>query len=183
MSSDAGEALKARSQVAVGEIAAALGHLDDADLEALIARLLQANRIFLSGQGRSGLMLRAIGVRLMHIGLCIFVAGESNTPAIGPGDLLIAVSSSARTATTLEHLAVARRAGAETALITAVAAGDDLADCRLWLPVRCKVATVQHAGSLFEQSVLVLGDCLAWYVQQAKAVGDDALSARHANLQ
>jgi len=42
---------------------------------------------------------------------------------------------------------------------------------------------VQHAGSLFEQAILLLGDALAWHVQQRLGVADAQLDARHANLQ
>ncbi|RYF64320.1 MAG: SIS domain-containing protein, partial [Comamonadaceae bacterium] len=138
---------------------------------------------FLSGQGRSGNMVRALAIRFMHIGVQVHVAGEPTTPAIGAGDLLVAVSASARTKATLEHIQVARKVGAGVALVTTVADAPDSIDRVLRLPVRSAVPSAQHAGSLFEQTILLLGDSLAWHVQRQLGVDDAALDARHANLQ
>jgi 6-phospho-3-hexuloisomerase len=53
---------------------------------------------------------------------------------------------------------------------------------RLHLPARTVVPTGQHAGSLFEQSLLVVGDALCRRVQAELGVPTSALDARHANL-
>jgi 6-phospho-3-hexuloisomerase len=48
-----------------------------------------APKIFLAGAGRSGLIMRALGTRLMHLGKTVYVVGESTTPSIQAGELLI----------------------------------------------------------------------------------------------
>lgn len=176
-------ALRARYAAVIEEHRQVLDALDDAQLGALATAVLGASRVFFSGQGRSGNMVRALAIRLMHIGVQVHVAGEPTAPAIGAGDLLVAVSASARTKATLEHIAVARKAGATVALVTTVRQPPEGADTVLCLPVRHGVGTVQHAGSLFEQAILLLGDALAWHVQQRLGVADAQLDARHANLQ
>src|ERR1700738_269625 len=65
----------------------------------LVPALRKANRIFVVGAGRSGLALRAAAMRLMHLGLNVFVTGETITPAIQKGDLLLAASGSGTTST------------------------------------------------------------------------------------
>jgi 6-phospho-3-hexuloisomerase len=163
--------------------------LDAVEIDALACAMMDAERIFFSGQGRSGHMTRALAVRLMHIGLTVYVAGEPSAPAIGAKDLLIAVSASAGTKATLEHIRVARGCGAKVALISAkkrdsgIAGTVDIADLYLTIPARSVVSTVQHAGSLFEQTVLLLGDAIAWHIQQKLGVDDRLLNERHANLQ
>lgn len=153
------------------------------EVDALAAALVGAKRVFLSGQGRSGNMVRALAIRFTHIGLAVNVAGEPTAGAIGPGDLLIAVSASATTKATLEHMRVAKQKGAAVALVTTVQREVEHADLRLTLPIRSTVPTVQHAGSLFEQAFLLVGDALAWDVQQRLGVTDRTLDERHANLQ
>ncbi len=53
------------------------------------AMIEDAPRIFVSGAGRSGLIMRALGTRLMHLGKTVHVVGESTTPSIQAGELLI----------------------------------------------------------------------------------------------
>jgi 6-phospho-3-hexuloisomerase len=172
-----------RLAVIVDEHRNVAGALDAAEIDALVRAMTDARRIFFSGQGRSGLMIRALAIRLMHVGLTVHVAGEPSTPAIGAGDLLIAVSASAGTKVTLEHMRVARDSGAGVALVSTKKPDSGNADLLLTLPVRSAVPTVQHAGSLFEQAVLLLSDAIAWHLQKKLGVDDRLLNERHANLQ
>jgi 6-phospho-3-hexuloisomerase len=50
------------------------------------------------------------------------------------------------------------------------------------IPAGTGVATVQHAGSLFEQACLILGDVLCGAFQTLQAIPDQELDRRHANL-
>lgn len=172
-----------RLQQVVDELGAMAAQIDGAQLNALADILHQAPAVFFSGQGRSGLMVKALAIRLMHIGLKVYVAGESSTPAIAEGEWLVAVSSSAKTPATLAHIAAARQAGASIALISAAEAPTIQADLTLVLPARSQVPTSQHAGSLFEQSLLLAGDAMAWRVQHLRGQADAQLDRRHANLQ
>ena len=40
------------------------------------------------GLGRSGLVARAFAMRLMHLGISVYVVGETTTPALSPEDCL-----------------------------------------------------------------------------------------------
>jgi 6-phospho-3-hexuloisomerase len=51
------------------------------------------------------------------------------------------------------------------------------------IPAGSAVPTVQHAGSLFEQSLLILGDAIACQVQQQLGIDEGLMNERHANLQ
>jgi 6-phospho-3-hexuloisomerase len=172
-----------RLTVIVDEHRAMIEALDAAEIDALVRAMMDAKRIFFSGQGRSGQMTRALVIRLMHVGLAVHAAGEASTPAIGAGDLLIAVSASAGTKATLEHMRIARSCGARIALVSTKKPDPGAANLSLTLPARSVVSTVQHAGSLFEQAVLLLGDAIAWRLQKKLGVDDRSLDERHANLQ
>ena len=80
----------------VNEIESVLRHLDTDHVNHIAASLLQAPRIFVVGEGRSGLMGRAFAMRLMHLGATSYVVGETITPAIQEHDVLVAISGSGK---------------------------------------------------------------------------------------
>lgn len=159
-----------------------LGTQHDA-LDRLVEAILGASRVYLTGVGRSGLTARAIAMRLMHIGVDAFAVGEVATPGIGAGDLLLAVTSSGR-GTIADQARIASGVGASVAAITTRAEGDlqSLSSATIVLPIRADVPTRQHAGSLFEQSALVIGDAVCRVVQERLGVPTAVLDERHANL-
>ena len=57
----------------------------------------KVKRTFVVGAGRSGLVARSFGMRLMHAGLQSYIPGETVTPAINKGDLLVAISCTGET--------------------------------------------------------------------------------------
>ena len=73
--------------------------LDEGELEELERRVLAADRVFVAAAGRSLLAIRGFAMRLMHFGFTAYVVGETVTPAIQPGDLLLIASGSGSTAT------------------------------------------------------------------------------------
>ena len=168
---------------AVVELSALQKYLKESELESLAEKIIHANTVIFTAQGRSGNMARALAIRLMHMGIRACVAGEPSTPAIGEGDLLIAISGSAKTAITLNHLQTARKVHAATALISTKTENPMLSDCYICIPAKTEVTSIQHAGSLFEQAVLLVGDAISRAVQDALGVSSQSMDARHANLQ
>lgn len=162
-----------------------------ADEIAQLATILRdARRVFVLGLGRSGLALQMTGMRLMHVGLTVHVVGDVTTPAIGAGDVLLVASGSGTTGGIVRATENAVRAHAHVVSITADPAS----------PVaRASVATVtvpaagkrdrsgersaQYAGSLFEQSVVVIGDAIFHTLWAASGATADDLWPRHANLE
>ncbi|MFC7549779.1 6-phospho-3-hexuloisomerase [Plantactinospora sp. GCM10030261] len=177
--------VRSRSDRVLREVRAVVESVDPTSLAALWAALDRSTRTFFTGQGRSGLMARAIAVRWMHLGRTAHVAGDPVTPAIGAGDLLLCLSANGRTATTVRHARTARAAGARVAVLTANPHGElsEAADLVVTIPVGSAVRTAQHAGSLFEQASLLVGDVLCGALQVTDAIPDGDLDRRHANLQ
>ncbi|MEU9888291.1 SIS domain-containing protein [Sphaerisporangium sp. NPDC051011] len=167
----------------VAEIAEIVDALDSAALDAFVAALRDAPRLHCTGIGRSGLSTRAIAMRLMHIGKEAFVVGEVATPGIREGDLLVAVSSSGRGSILRQAQAARERGARVVAVTTRPNELTELAEVSLLLPARAEVETRQHAGSLFEQAWLVVGDAVCAAVQADLGVPKEDLDRRHANLQ
>ncbi len=157
------------------------------ELAGMFAAIQQARRAFVLGEGRSGLIMRMLAVRLMHLGIPTFVVGETTTPAIESGDLLIACSGSSETAVTCLLAEKASAAGATIAAFTAEPASrlGQIAKVKVTVPTQHKrrsgaVKTAQYGASLFEQCTLVLCEAIVLDLTPAK---QDDLVARHANLE
>lgn len=65
------------------------GTISDDDVETFIHELLSAKRVYVIGAGRSGLVAKAFAMRLMHLGLKAYVVGETITPAMNVGDVMV----------------------------------------------------------------------------------------------
>ena len=140
-------------------------------------------RIFVYGAGRSGLMIKAFAMRLAQAGRTVFVVGETVTPAITEGDLLILASASGTTPSVLRCANTAKEVGATVYSLTAssdsplAALSDELVSFRT--PTKDSVSSLGIMGTLFEQAVLLFCDAVI------EALGEDAakMRTRHANLE
>lgn len=162
----------------------------ESELDEARLAILKAKRIFTFGAGRSGLALKMAAMRLMHLGLRVHVVGETTTPAIEAGDLLLIASGSGTTAGAVHAAQVAKRAGAMLLVLTTAQASPlgMLADHRICIPAATKQAhggtiSQQYAGALFEQSVLLLTDAIFQHLWREGGESAESLWTRHANLE
>ncbi|GGM64241.1 6-phospho-3-hexuloisomerase [Microbacterium saperdae] len=175
------------------EVDAALRSLAETDAAAIAAladAVHDADRVFLLGAGRSGIALRMTAMRLMHLGLTVFVVGDTTTPAIERGDLLLTASGSGTTTGIVRAAAVAHELGAAVATITTAPASPVAALSSVIVTVpaagkldRSGTASAQYAGGLFEQTVVLLGDALFHTLWQRSGLSADELWPRHSNLE
>ena len=77
------DALQIAGRELLDRIAAVMAKVDWAGFLELADMLPRARHTFVTGAGRSGLVARSFGMRLMHAGLPAFVPGETITPASG----------------------------------------------------------------------------------------------------
>jgi 6-phospho-3-hexuloisomerase len=66
----------------LAEVAACVRQVSAESLAWAEALVEAAPRIFAAGAGRSGLGVRALGMRLMHLGKTVYVVGETTTPSL-----------------------------------------------------------------------------------------------------
>lgn len=172
------------------ELAGAVDGLKDDQLAALVTEIQQAGRVFVTGGGRSGLALKMHAMRLMHLGLTVHVVGETTTPAIGSGDLLIVASGSG---TTAGAVAAAEMASSVRARVAALTTDGDstlagIAHSVVVIPAAQKTdhggtASRQYSGSLFEQALLLVLDAVFHTLWQSDGTPAEDLWPRHANLE
>ena len=172
----------------LGEVAACVRQVSTESLVGAEVLMETAPRVFVAGAGRSGLCMRALGMRLMHLGKTVYVVGETITPSISTADLLILGSGSGRTTGLLAMAEKAWNQGAQILLFTTDATSPlaQLADHRIVIPapsLREAEGSLQPMGSLFEQSLLILCDSLILRLMQRTGVGAAQMLERHANLE
>ncbi|KGO87599.1 6-phospho 3-hexuloisomerase [Flavobacterium rivuli WB 3.3-2 = DSM 21788] len=163
------------------------------DLETLVPfinYIRQSPRIFILSAGRSGFAMRSFAMRLMHLGLTVYFVGETTTPAIQQGDLLIAASGSGTTAGIVRAAEKATSTGASLVALTTNTASPlaKLANHVVYIPAAEKEdhggdKSKQYAGSLFEQFLLLLMDAVFQSLWKLDGTPAEELWKRHANLE
>jgi 6-phospho-3-hexuloisomerase len=161
-----------------------------AALDASAERIRDANRVFVLGAGRSGIALQLTAMRFMHLGLTAHVVGEVTAPAIIEGDVLVVASGSGSTDGIVRAAQTAVDVGAEVVAITADASSElaKLATVTILVEAARKLdrdsaVSAQYAGSLFEQTVVTIGDALFHSLWQESGLSADDLWPRHSNLE
>jgi len=170
--------------------------IDSADMTAtpeLLDVIGKAKRVFVTGAGRSGLMMRSFAMRLMQIGVDTYVVGETTTPQIERGDVLVVGSGSGQTGGPVSFANIARHAGGRVVAITAAAKSPlrELAEIVVTLPAPTPKSSnnhdvppsVQPLGSLFEQMLLIYVDALIIMLMETMGVDADTLMSRHTRLE
>ncbi|GGK00675.1 3-hexulose-6-phosphate isomerase [Lentibacillus kapialis] len=182
-------AQKSSSQI-IQELKYSLSTISEEEAKQLAENFLKAERIFVSGTGRSGLMLKAFAMRLMHLGFKVHVQGEITAPAITKGDLLLTGSGSGSTATPLAAAQSAKKQGAKVVLITVQKESPigELSDDVLTINAPNKIweesfQSVQPMGSLFEQSLLITLDAIILLLMTETNRDSEDMLKRHANLE
>lgn len=177
---------------AAEEMKAAAGGADPKEIGRLAKEIAKARKIVLHGVGREGLMMRALAMRLYHMGLDAHVAGDMSCPPVGRGDLLIVSAGPGHFSTIEPLMGGASKAGARTACVTAQPKGKVPRACHtvLTIPAQTmaddtapKAASVLPMGSLFEGAQYLTFEVLILMLRDQLKVSPTAMRKRHTNLE
>ena len=175
---------------ALDEIRAVLEAGADVEANRLCDELLRARRIATYGVGREGLMMRALCMRLMHLGLDAHVVGDVTTPPLGIGDLLVVSAGPGTFSTVYALLGVARDAGARAVVVTAQPDGPTprSADGVIHLSAQTMAddrggGSVLPMGSLYEAAMLVFFDIVSILLRERTGQTMEGMRERHTNLE
>jgi len=176
--------------------------ISDDEAEKFILELLSAKRIYVIGAGRSGLVAKAFAMRLMHLGLHAYVVGETITPALNKGDVMVIFSGSGRTKTVADLAETAREIGGRICLITSNADSriGKIADCTVIIEHQRDAVADDAAefeirqmmgdhksfaplGTLFETASMVFADAVISRMMEITKVDESALKNRHTNIE
>jgi 6-phospho-3-hexuloisomerase len=189
-----------------GKIGETARSLDTDETGAFVDAILAAERIYVTGAGRSGLVARAFAMRLMHLGMEAYVVGETITPALRKGDLLVAFSGSGETHSIVEFCETAQALGGRVCLLTAVPdstlgrTADLVVDLGVAAPpvpeipgqYEVRQLTGQYRsvspefapfGTLFEMTALIFSDAALSALMELKHCSLDEIKGRISNIQ
>jgi len=184
------------------KIRAIANSISDEDVEKFIAEILNARRIYVMGAGRSGLVAKAFAMRLMHLGMHAYVIGETITPALNRGDLMVVFSGSGKTKTVADIAETGKEIGAHICLITANADSrigriadcmviieqyrDDVKDDAAEFEIRQMLGdhkSFAPLGTLFETASMIFADAVISRLMEITQTDETALKNRHANIE
>jgi 6-phospho-3-hexuloisomerase len=162
--------------------------------------LNDSKKILVVGAGRSGLAAKAFAMRLMHLGFNVYVFGETITPALGEGDLVISISGSGITKVVVTTSSAAKDVKAKIMAITSHSDSPlaKLADHVIIVPGRTKMAAEEDytirqilgeheplapLGTLFEITLNIFLDSVIAELMQRLGKTEQDLRKRHATIE
>ncbi len=175
--------------------------LDKEAIKAMLQKTIDGNQVFVMGAGRSGLVAKAFAMRLMHLGLRVYVVGETTTPAVLPQDVVIAISGSGETRTIADLGKLAKDIG--STLITITSKKDStlskISDIAVIIPSKTKndpdeagylerhmrgdYKNMPPLGTSFEITSLVFLDSVVGQLIMLTGASEAELKSRHTNIE
>lgn len=107
----------------VNDVRDAINSLDQNKITKILALLRNAKKngrkVFVMGEGPSGLVARALAMRLAELSYNVFVIGETITSAVEQEDIFIAITGSGKTPLVVEAAKIAKeKVGAKIIAVT-----------------------------------------------------------------
>ncbi|MDE0002941.1 MAG: 6-phospho-3-hexuloisomerase [Rhodospirillaceae bacterium] len=177
------------------ELRRTLNQISCEEVAVLVREVTGARRLFVAGAGRSGLVMRSFAMRLAQLGRHAHVVGETTTPSVESGDLLLIGSGSGVTDRLVLYAGKAAEVGARVAAVTAEPASPTarLADVVVVIPAPTPKSpqktgghgnrSHQPMGTLFEQSLGVMLDACVMLLMARLEETERGMEGRHANLE
>lgn len=179
------------NNIIIEEINKTLDSISENEVLNLVKQIDKADKVFFVGVGRVLLSLKSVAKRLAHLGVNAIVVGEITEPAITENDLLVVASGSGESA---YPLIIGEKAKGFKATVFHIGSNpnssmEEFSDYFLRIPVQTKlnlseeIKSIQPMTSLFEQSLLLLGDIVSLMISKNKNINIEELWEYHANLE
>ena len=178
-------------QTILEECETALGKVKEDDVKQFIELLLETEKVFFIGVGRVKLAVEAFAKRLAHLGIATYIVGQITEPAMTDKDMLVVASGSGES---LVPVAIARKAKQIGGKVVHLGSNPQsslapITDLMVRIPVQTKlyladeIQSQQPMSSLFEQTLLLLGDTIAKMIVEKEQIELKSLWQFHANLE
>ena len=175
----------------LNELNNVLDRVPNEQINELISLLKSSDKVFFVGVGRVRLSLEAIAKRFAHLGINCVIVGEITEPAITDKDTLIVGSGSGES---VYPISIAKKAKQFGAKVVHIGSNPDssmkeFTDLMVRIPTNTKlylddeISSNQPMTSLFEQSLLILGDAIAVQIVRNDNLDLKNLWNYHANLE
>lgn len=178
------------STIILTELTDTLSNVDYQDVRDMVNLFLNAHHVFCDGLGRSGLCCRAFAMRLMQLGIDVFFVGDTMTPAIQDGDLLLICSGSGSSPALISRAEKAKKTGAKLALVTSKPNSQlaKISDSIVTIAAPAKdqskeIQSILPMGSLFEDTASLVFENMVMIMMKKLGETSQTMLQRHANLE
>jgi len=173
--------------VILDEIISVLSKVDRNQMEEIVNFINKDIRIFVDGEGRSGLMSKGFAMRLMHLGYEVYVVGETINPAVKKGDIYFSVSGSGESENVILNTKKAKVKGCCIISVTSKPQStlSSLSDKLIIVPGSTKGDTgeqrnsIQLLSSLFDQSIHIVLDAVCLMLSKKENISNCEATTRH----
>lgn len=173
--------------VIMNEIASVISKVDREQLEDIVKFTDKKSRVFVDGEGRSGLMGKGFAMRLMHLGYEVYAVGETINPSVKKGDIYFSISGSGESGNVVLNTKKAKEKGCYIISITSkkessIAA---LSDKLLIVPGTTKGdngeqrKSIQLLSSLFDQSLHIVLDSICLMLSKKDNMSNNEATSKH----
>jgi 6-phospho-3-hexuloisomerase len=146
--------------------------------------IISSPKIFIYGVGRSGLIGKAFAIRLVQMGLEVYFVGETITPIVEEGHLVVIVSHTGETMSCIQTANIVRRVGAKVAAITSNDHSKLANASNLVIRIKPKKdeerKRLAPLGTLFEDATLVYLDGIVAQIMEKLGQSEGSMRKRHA---
>jgi len=194
------ELMKSSIESILKNIDSAKDNLENESVNKFLDTIMESKNVFLIGAGRSGLAAKAFAMRLMHLGISVYVVGETISPAINEDDTIIAISGSGETNTILSAVKIAKKRGSKVLALTSYGESTlgELSDTYILVKGRTKIdpfddylerqidgkyRSLTPLGTLFELTSLIFLDGLISELMYRLDKTETDLKERHTVLE
>ena len=157
---------------------------DVENTERFVDSIIGARKVFIYGVGRSGLISKAFAIRLVQMGLEVFFVGETITPIVEEGNLVIIVSYSGETMSAFQTAYIVRRVAAKVVTITAhphsKLAGASSFVIDIHPPKTDESKRLAPLGTLFEIATMIYFEGIVVMLMEKLGQSEGSLRKRHA---
>lgn len=167
----------------------------DVTVEEIASVAARRGKVFVYGVGREGLMMKALCMRLAHLGLSTHCVGDMTTPPISSSDLLIASAGPGGFSTVDAICGVAKSNGGRVLLLTAQPeSGSSVKYASVVAHVPAQTMAddggevdgttpLLPMGSLYEGAMFVLFEMVVFKLASVLGQNPDEIRSRHTNLE
>lgn len=173
--------------IILNEITSVINKVDKQEFDKALMAISKEKRIFVDGEGRSGLMAKGFAMRLMHLGYEVFVVGETITPALNEKDIFISVSGSGKSENVVSDTKKAKKAGCQVISFTSNVNSELAINSDIVVRVPGTVKgdkeeqreSIQLLSSLFDQSIHIVLDGLCLCLSKRDNISNDTATNIH----
>ncbi|MDR1820382.1 MAG: 6-phospho-3-hexuloisomerase [Methanobrevibacter sp.] len=175
-------------------------YINENNINEIIDLIINSKNVFLVGAGRSGLVAKSFAIRLMQIGISVYIVGDAVTPAVCKDDCICALSGSGETKSVHLTVKTAKEIGSKVVLFTSnpnsrIAKLSDVIchiktskivrdeNDHIFRKLKGEYSSLTPLGTLFELTSMVFLDGLIAELMMILHKTESDLKDRHATLE